>query len=44
MWGYKDATSSSHSYLMLGLKPDTEERFRVRSHILEDIEQVYITY
>ena len=27
MWAYNDATSSPHSYLMLDLKPDTEERF-----------------
>ena len=29
MWAYKDATSSPHLYLVLDLKPDTEERFRV---------------
>ena len=44
MWTYKDATSSLHSYLMLGLKPETEERFRMRSHILEDPRHVYITH
>ena len=44
MWAYKDATSSPHSYLMLDLKPDTEERLRVQSNILEDPQHVYITY
>ena len=44
MWAYKNATSSRHSYLMLDVKPDTEERFRVRDNILEDPQHVYITY
>ena len=30
MWAYRDATSSSHTNLMLDLKPDTEEMFQVR--------------
>ena len=34
MCAYKNATSSLHTYLMLDLKPDTEERSRVRSNIL----------
>ena len=32
MWTYKDAKLSPHTYLMLDLKPYTEERFRVRSN------------
>ena len=44
MWAYKDATSSPHTYLMLDLKLDTEERFRVRSNILEDPQDVYIAH
>ena len=43
MWADKDATSP-HSFLMLDLKPDTEERFRVQRYILEDPQHVYITY
>ena len=43
MWAYKDATSSLNIYLMLDLKPDTVEGFRVRSNILEDLQHVYIT-
>ena len=35
MWAYKDATLSPHTYLMLDLKPDTEERFQVQSNTLE---------
>ena len=41
MWAYKDATSSPHSYLMFDLKPDTEERFRVRSKFWK-IHNMYI--
>ena len=44
MWAYKDATSSPYTYLMLDLKPETEERFRVRSYILEDTRHVYIMH
>ena len=44
MWAYKVATSSLHCYLMLHMKPETEASFRVRSNILEDPQQVYITY
>ena len=44
MWAYKDATLSPHAYLMLNLKSDTEEKFRVRSNILESPKHVYITY
>ena len=31
MWAYKDATSFPHTYLMLDLKPDIEERSQVRT-------------
>ena len=44
MWAYKDAASSPHAHLMLDLKPDTEERFRMQSKILEDPQHVYIAY
>ena len=44
MWAYKDATSSPHTYLMIDLKPDTEERFRVQSNIFEDPQHLHITY
>ena len=44
MWAYKDATSYLHSYFMLDLKPDIEDRFRVPNNILEDPQHVYITY
>ena len=44
MWVYKDAASFPHTYLMFDLKPNTEERFRVRSNILEDPQNVYITH
>lgn len=44
MWTYKDATSSSHTYLMLYLKPDTQERFRMSSNILKDPQNAYITH
>ena len=43
MWAYKDAASSLHSYLILNMKSDTEERFRVQSNIFKDPQHVYIT-
>lgn len=30
---FRDATEAPFSYMLLDLKPDTEEKFRVRSHI-----------
>ena len=44
IWAYKDSTSSPHLHLMLDLKPDTEERIRMRRNILEDPQHVYIIY
>ena len=44
MWAYKDVTSSAHTYLMLDLKPGTEERFRVQRNILEDPQHVHVTH
>ena len=44
LWAYKDETSSLHTYLILYLKPDSEERFWERSNILEDLEHAYITH
>ena len=44
MWAYKDSASSLHTYLMLDFTPDTEERYRVRSNILEDPQDVYTTH
>ena len=33
---YRDATSKPFSYLMIDLKPDTDDKFRVRSDIFPD--------
>lgn len=38
---YKDATSTSHSYLLIDLKGDTEEQYRLRSNIFPG-EQTYV--
>ena len=39
---YEDATSQAYGYLLLNLKPTTEECYRVRSNILpNDVEQPY---
>ncbi len=37
---FKDATSEPHSYLMLDLKPDTCELYRVRASIFSMVQQV----
>ena len=42
MLAYKDSTSSPHTYLMLDLKPDTKERFPVRSNNLGDSQHTHI--
>ena len=36
-WAYSDATHKSYSYLLLDLKADTDERYRVRSNIVPTI-------
>ena len=33
-WAYKEATENPHSYLLLDLKAETNDRYRVRSNIL----------
>ena len=43
-WAYKDVIPSLDTYVMLDLKPGTEERFRVRSNILEDRQHGYIAH
>ena len=42
MKAYKDATQRPHSYLLLDLRPSTEDRFRIRTSILETPQYVYI--
>ena len=34
LWAYKDATHQPHSYLLLDLVPDTDDKYRVRTNIL----------
>lgn len=44
MEAYQDATKKSHGYLMLDLKPNTQDDLRVRSGILpKDLPVVYIS-
>ena len=43
-FGRSTICTSPHTYLMLDLKPDTDERFRVRSNILKDPQDVYIKH
>jgi len=37
---FKDATTSPHSYLLLDLRPDTDEQFRVRTKIFPSDQQI----
>lgn len=40
---FKDATSKPFGYLLLDLKPDTEEKYRVRTNVFPDeVQYVYI--
>ena len=42
-WAYQDATEKPHSYLLLDLTPNTDDRYRVRAKILPD-EEPQIVY
>ena len=35
-WAFEDATRVPHSYLFLDMKPDTDEKLRIRSNILSN--------
>jgi len=37
---FKDATAEPHSYLLLDLRPETEERYRVRANIFQGEQQI----
>ena len=37
---FKDATQQPYGYLLIDLKPDTEERIRVRTNIFPDDTQI----
>ena len=40
---YKDATGAPYGYLLVDLKPDTDERFRLRTNIFpEELTYVYL--
>jgi hypothetical protein len=39
---YKDATEKSYGYLLIDLKPDTDEKFRVRTNIFSDDAKQYV--
>ena len=43
-WVYEDATKQPHSYLFLDMKPQTDDKLRIRANILpeEDPKYVYI--
>ena len=41
-WAYRDATLKPFSYLFIDLRPDTDERVRYRTNILEDVQYTYI--
>jgi hypothetical protein len=39
---YKDATEKSYGYSLIDLKPDTDEKFRVRTNIFSDDAKQYV--
>jgi hypothetical protein len=39
---FKDATEKPYGYLFIDLKPDTEEKIRVRTNIFPDDEKHYV--
>jgi hypothetical protein len=40
---FKDATSKAFGYLLIDLKPDTDEKYRVRTGIFNDeLQYVYV--
>ena len=41
-WAYDDATKEPHTYLMLNLRADTNEKHRIRTNILPNEEPQYV--
>ena len=41
-WVFEDATKLPHSYLFLDLKPETDDKLRIRSNILPNEEPKYV--
>ena len=39
---YKDATSKPHTYLLIDLKQDTPDDYRIRTNILPDEEPTFV--
>ena len=41
-WAYQDATLKPFSYLFIDLRPDTDDKLRYRTNILDDVQYTYI--
>ena len=41
-WVFNDATRNPHSYLFLDLKPDTDEKLRIRTNLLPSEQPQYV--
>jgi hypothetical protein len=39
---FKDATAKPYGYLLIDLKPDTDEKFRVRANIFPNDDRQYV--
>ena len=39
---YEDATKEPYGYLLIDLRPDTNERYRIRTKIFPDDERQYV--
>jgi hypothetical protein len=39
---FKDATKNPYGYLLIDLKPDTDERYRIRTNIFPDDDRQYV--
>ena len=39
---YKDATKEPYGYLLIDLKPETDENYRIRTKIFPDDERQYV--
>jgi hypothetical protein len=38
----KDATKNPYGYLLIDLKPETDERYRIRTNIFPDDDRQYV--
>ena len=44
LWTFEDATKEPRAYLLLDMRPETDDRYRVRARIFKDVNHLQIVY